>query len=90
MRIALGLIITALLAGCGWHHGSRYAVIALASSENSGKWLRLDTVTGEMLVCRELPLPASLPSPPAGFVVNPTFTCSSATTSKVINWTDLK
>ena len=90
MRIALALIIAALIAGCGSHYGPRYTVIELSSSESSPKWLRLDTVTGEMLVCRGLPLPASLPSPPAGFAVDQTFTCSSATTGKVINWTDLK
>jgi hypothetical protein len=80
MRTALALSVAALAAGCGaheshygTHHGSRCTEVALASPENSPKWVRLDTVTGDMLVCRELPQPTTS-------VLEVTFSCAAVNT----------
>jgi hypothetical protein len=80
MRTTLALSVAALAAGCGAHesrygtdHGSRYTEVALAAPENSPRWVRLDTVTGDMLVCRELPQPATS-------VLEATFSCAAVNT----------
>jgi len=81
MRVATVILIGTLLAGCGAHHGGHYAIVSVASPESSPRWVRMDTVTGDMLLCRLVPSAADATAapPPTGFSNDPAFACTPAT-----------
>lgn len=93
-RIAICLATTVIsLSGCGEFHRPHYAIVAVGTSPAEPKWVRLDTDTGDMIVCGLTAPPSttvSVPPPPPGFVVDHGYYCGAATAGKVINWNDLK
>ena len=82
LRIAaIGAFALAALSACGETTHSRFAVVAIESTPSAPKWLRLDTVTGDMVVCSQVDGFADakpVPPPPPGFIMDPVYLCNPA------------
>jgi hypothetical protein len=64
---ATWIVSLVFLASCGGSSRPHFAIVALASPQTSPKWVRLDTESGDMIVCTaDSRLPESAPPPPAG------------------------
>lgn len=87
-RMLIGLLAIGLVAGCGDPRHPRYTIAALSSPDQLPRWVRLDSVTGEMQVCREAPLSAAgtIPPPPPGFIIDPQYVCKVAATGIVLRF----
>jgi hypothetical protein len=75
------------MAGCSRSEIPHYVLTPLSE----GIWVRLDTVTGDMLECGRHITPPNVPAPPPGYVVEGSgIVCDPVTPGKVVNWNDLK
>jgi hypothetical protein len=77
MRAASILATVILLAGCGAHHGAHYTITAVASPEGAARWVRMDTQTGDMLLCRVIPTASDAGASTLNSA-DPTFACTPA------------
>ncbi len=81
MIAAAGLM---LMGGCNRSSGPRYTL--MPAMVGGQEWVRLDSETGDMLVCgRRAPLAAPEPPPPPPYIAQNAIMCDPVTIGKVVN-----